>query len=107
MKIQASRLDKLVREGQRLWDTEKMEQWQIDRINEIRQLGEKKCAIIDQKADEAKRGIVEEFMQFEIDFIYGSQKFKKENPGEEMKLTKDSGGKLKELWDKIISYGKN
>ena len=83
---------KLVRECDRLSKTEPLSSWQKDRIKEIRALGEFKCKVIDDKAREAKMGIVEEFMQFEIDFIYASQKFKTENPGREMRLIPEESG---------------
>lgn len=103
-KMRESRFNKLVKECERLYATHPLAEWQRERIAEIRALGEFKCKVVDDKAMETKRRMVEEFMQFEIDFIYASAKFREENPGEEMKFAKES--KVSAFFKDIIERAK-
>lgn len=103
-KMRETRFNKLVKECERLYATHPLAEWQRERIAEIRALGEFKCKVVDDKAMETKRRMVEEFMQFEIDFIYASTKFRQEHPGEEMKLAKES--KVSAFFKDIVERAK-
>lgn len=79
------RMARLVEEGTQLHATLPMAEWQRKRIAEIRAVGEQKCREVEQASEMRKRQLVEDFMQFEIDFMLASNKFREHNPGEEWK----------------------
>ena len=83
--MQDTRLMKLSKEGQMLYATVPLAPWQKKRIEEIREVGELKCAEVDKEATRLKRGIVEDFLEFELGFIKASASFRKNNPGVEWK----------------------
>lgn len=103
-----TRTGKLAKELENLHANTVFRPWQIDRIKEIRAAYQAKCHAINRKADELIQEQTELFAQFEIDFIYASEHFKKENPGKEWKPKEAGiGAFARAFWNKFVSKGKS
>ncbi len=81
---QRSAAYKLSRALQEFYASHMVSKWQRDRVNEIRALYEDKQKDLNIAHDHACSRLSEEFMDFELEYLRVSDKFKEENEGEEM-----------------------
>lgn len=84
--IRQTRMSKLANKIHELHAITPMQPWQTQRIKEIRNICEAKEKQLFDKANALCQEIREEHMQFEVDFIIASAKFREDHPGEEMVL---------------------
>lgn len=92
-----------------------MQPWQTERVKEIRAAYEVKLKVLEDKHNELRQSITEEFMEHEIEFIRASTELRKNDPTKEWHP--DMVGKLgyfaRSNWKKLtaraealgISYG--
>lgn len=71
---------KLSREIQKFYANHYVAQWQQDRVSSIRTLFEAAMKNLEKAHDYSASRTSEEFMQFELDFLFASNKFREENP---------------------------
>jgi hypothetical protein len=93
---------KLSKELQLWYGNHYVSPWQQGKINEIRALYEKRQQDLARAHDYSASRLSEEFMQFELDYLFTSDKFKADNPGKEWAPTGVRGIFYKAFWKNLM-----
>ncbi|MEK7068562.1 MAG: hypothetical protein AAB964_01970 [Patescibacteria group bacterium] len=97
---------RLSKELQHFYANHFLSPWQKTKIGEIRALYEHKQKGLDRAHDIASSRLSEEFMQFELDYAFASDQFKKENPGKEWAPSGIKGLLSKAFWVNLVRKGR-
>ena len=79
--------------------------WQRGRVDDIRKMYEWKQNQLDAAHDFSSSRLSEEFMQYELDYLYASDQFKQDNPGMEWHPKGIKGVFKKAFWSNLIKRG--
>lgn len=92
---------------QEFYESHLISQWQQGEINKIRKDYEEKQKALNIAHDIASSQLSEQFMQFELDYLYSSDEFKKDNPGINGSVRGIKNIFKKEFWGNLKTRLKN
>ncbi len=97
-KLAAQKAYQLSKALQEFYSSHPLSIWQKEKVDEIRNRYKLKQKELNVAHDIASSRLSEAFMQFELDYLYASEEYRKENPGMEWHTSGIKGLFTKAFW---------